>query len=67
MGGGAVKNFICVLVLVAMVGLVACAGRPLDKWADGRAPEESKLGKGAFQKMNVTCWGFCTIDKGNSK
>tara|TARA_B100000586_G_scaffold151694_1_gene110188 strand:- start:462 stop:665 length:204 start_codon:yes stop_codon:yes gene_type:complete len=66
-GGGAVKNFICVLVLVAMVGLVACAGRPLDKWADGRAPEESKLGKGAFQKMNVTCWGFCSISKGNSK
>ena len=61
------KNFIYVFTLVAMVGLVACAGRPLDKWADGRAPEESQLGKGAFQKMNITCWGFCTLDKGTSK
>lgn len=60
------KNFICVLVLVAMVGLVGCAGL-LGKLKGGPPPEESKLGKGAFQKMNVTCWGFCTIDKGNSK
>ena len=61
------KNFICVLVLVAMVGLVGCAGLHQDKRNWQETPEESKLGKGAFQKMNVTCWGFCTIDKGNSK
>jgi len=59
-----VKNFICVFTLVAMVGLVGCAG--LGKGKGGSA-EESQLGKGAFQKMSVTCWGFCTIDKGNSK
>ena len=59
--GGIVKNFICVFALVAMVGLAGCAG--LGKGNK----DESKLGKGAFQKMSVTCWGFCSIDKGNSK
>ena len=59
------KNFICVFTLVAMVGLVGCAGL-LGKGKGGSA-EESQLGKGAFQKMSVTCWGFCSIDKGNSK
>ena len=58
------KNFICVFVLVAMVGLAGCAG--VGKSKVGSAGE-SQLGKGAFQKMNVTCWGFCSIDKGNSK
>ena len=60
------KNFICLFTLVAMVGLVGCAG--IDKaLGDSDLVGESQLGKGAFQKMNVTCWGFCTIDKGNSK
>ena len=58
------KNFICVFTLVAMVGLVGCAG--LLKKGQGGTPE-SQLGKGAFQKMDVTCWGFCSISKGNSK
>jgi len=60
-GGGTVKNFICVFALVAMVGLAGCAG--IGKGKAG----ESQLGKGAFQKMDVTCWGFCSISKGNSK
>ena len=64
LGGGTVKNFICVFALVAMVGLAGCAGIGKGK---GGSAGESKLGKGAFQKMNVTCWGFCSIDKGNSK
>ena len=55
------KNFICVFALVAMVGLAGCAG--IGKGKAG----ESQLGKGAFQKMDVTCWGFCSITKGNSK
>ena len=58
------KKFIYVFTLVAMVGLVGCAGL---KGKGASAAGESQLGKGAFQKMNVTCWGFCTIDKGNSK
>ena len=61
LGGGTVKNFICVFALVAMVGLAGCAG--IGKGKAG----ESQLGKGAFQKMDVTCWGFCSISKGNSK
>ena len=66
LGGGTVKNFICVFALVAMVGLAGCAG--IGKGKGGPAgPAESQLGKGAFQKMTVTCWGFCSIDKGNSK
>ena len=56
------KNFICVFTLVAMVGLVGCAGI-----GKGGSAGESQLGKGAFQKMSVTCWGFCSIDRGNSK
>ena len=69
--GGTVKNFICVFALVAMVGLAGCAG--LGKKGGsvggpaGGSAGESQLGKGAFQKMSVTCWGFCSIDKGNSK
>jgi len=64
LGGGTVKNFICVFALVAMVGLAGCAG--IGKGKAGSAGE-SQLGKGAFQKMDVTCWGFCSITKGNSK
>ena len=65
-GGSTVKNFICVFALVAMVGLAGCAG--IGKGKGGPAgPAESQLGKGAFQKMDVTCWGFCSISKGNSK
>ena len=60
------KNFICMFTLVAMVGLVGCAGIGKGKGASAGAGE-SQLGKGAFQKMSVTCWGFCSIDKGNSK
>ncbi len=60
------KNFICMFTLVAMVGLVGCAGIGKSKGASAGAGE-SQLGKGAFQKMNVTCFGFCSIDKGNSK
>ena len=60
------KNFIYVFTLVAMVGLVGCAGLlGKSKWS--KDPGESQLGKGAFQKMTVTCWGFCAIDKGTSK
>jgi len=50
-----------------MVGLVGCAGLLGKGKGKGGSAEESKLGKGAFQKMNITCWGFCAIDKGNSK
>ncbi len=60
------KNFICVFTLVALVGLVGCAGIGKGKGVSTDA-RESQLGKGAFQKMKVTCWGFCSIDKGNSK
>ena len=56
------KNFICVFALVAMVGLAGCAGI-----GKGKGDGESQLGKGAFQKMDVTCWGFCSISRGNSK
>ena len=66
LGGGTVKNFICVFALVAMVGLAGCAGLGKGKGGPGPAGE-SQLGKGAFQKMDVTCWGFCSISKGNSK
>ena len=67
--GGTVKNFICVFALVAMVGLAGCAGIGKGKTGSAGSPAagESQLGKGAFQKMTVTCWGFCSIDKGNSK
>ena len=61
------KNFICVFALVAMVGLAGCAGIGKGKAGSAGSAGESQLGKGAFQKMNVTCWGFCSIDKGNSK
>ena len=61
------KNFICLFTLVAMVGLVGCAGLLGKGKGASAGAGESQLGKGAFQKMNVTCWGFCTIDKGNSK
>ena len=67
LGGGTVKNFICMFALVAMVGLVGCAGMGKGKLAKGERAGESQLGKGAFQKMDVTCWGFCSISKGNSK
>jgi len=69
LGGGTVKNFICVFALVAMVGLAGCAGIGKGKVGSAGSPSagESQLGKGAFQKMSVTCWGFCSIDKGNSK
>ena len=61
------KNFIRVFTLVVMVvGLVGCAGLGKGKGSSAGAGE-SQLGKGAFQKMNVTCMGFCSIDKGNSK
>ena len=60
------KNFICVFTLVAMVGLVGCAGL-MGKGKGASSPGESQLGKGAFQKMDVTCFGFCSIAKGNSK
>ena len=68
-GGGPVKNFICVFALVAMVGLAGCAGIGKSKVGSAGSPSdgESQLGKGAFQKMDVTCWGFCSITKGNSK
>ena len=66
LGGSTVKNFICVFALVAMVGLAGCAGIGKGKGKVG-STEESQLGKGAFQKMDVTCWGFCSISKGNSK
>ena len=59
------KNFICVFALVAIIGLVGCAG--IGKGKGASATGESQLGKGAFQKMDVTCWGFCSIAKGNSK
>ena len=59
------KNFICVFALVAIIGLVGCAG--IGKGKGASAAGESQLGKGAFQKMDVTCWGFCSIAKGNSK
>ena len=62
--GGTVKNFICVFALVVMVGLAGCAGMGKNK---AGSAGESQLGKGAFQKMDVTCWGFCSISKGNSK
>ena len=66
--GGTVKNFICVFALVAMVGLAGCAGIGKGKKASVGGPAgESQLGKGAFQKMDVICWGFCSITKGNSK
>ena len=61
------KNFICVFALVAMVGLGGCAGLGKKGGSVGGPAGESQLGKGAFQKMSVTCWGFCSIDKGNSK
>ena len=60
------KKFIYVFTLVAMVGLVGCAGI-FGKGKGASAAGESQLGKGAFQKMDVTCWGFCSIAKGNSK
>ena len=60
------KNFICVFTLVAMVGLVGCAGL-MGKGKGASSPEESQLGKGAFQKMAVTCFCFCSTAKGNSK
>ena len=60
------KKFFRVFTLVAMVvGLVGCAG--LKGKGASHAAGESQLGKGAFQKMEVTCWGFCSIAKGNSK
>ncbi len=59
------KKFIYVFTLVAMVGLVGCAG--IGKGKGASAAGESQLGKGAFQKMDVTCFGFCSIAKGNSK
>jgi len=65
LGGGTVKNFICVFALVAIFGLLGCAG--LKGKGASHAAGESQLGKGAFQKMEVTCWGFCSIAKGNSK
>ena len=58
------KNFICVFIFVAMATFVGCA---TTGGSAGGSAGESQLGKGAFQKMNVTCWGFCSIDKGNSK
>ena len=60
------KNFICVFTLVVMVGLAGCAAFGKGKVGSPSAGE-SQLGKGAFQKMDVTCWGFCSISKGNSK
>ena len=67
--GGTVKIFICGFALVAMGGLAGCAGIGKGKVGSAGSPSagESQLGKGAFQKMTVTCWGFCSIDKGNSK
>ena len=58
------KNFICVFALVAMVGLVGCAG--IGKGKKGSAGG-SNLSPAHLQEMNITCWGFCSISKDNSK
>jgi hypothetical protein len=64
LGGGTVKNFIFVFVLVAMVGLVGCA-------TPGKGQRAStggvKLNQGNLQEMNITCFGYCSVRKDNSK
>jgi hypothetical protein len=62
--GGTVKNFICVFALVVMVGLVGCAGIGKGKKASTGG---SQLSPAHLQEMNITCWGFCSISKDNSK
>ena len=64
LGGGTVKNFICVFALVAMVGLVGCAtsGKGQRGSTGG-----SQLSPAHLQEMNITCWGYCSLSKDNSK
>ena len=52
------------LLLVAMVGLAGCAGFGKGKKASTGG---SQLSPAHLQEMNITCWGFCSISKGNSK
>ena len=62
------KNFICVFALVAMVGLAGCAGIGKGKkGSTGGSTGGSNLSPAHLQEMNITCWGFCSISKGNSK
>ena len=58
------KNFICVFALVAMVGLVGCATS--GKGQRG-STEGSQLSPAHLQEMNITCWGYCSLSKDNSK
>ena len=57
LGGGTVKNFICVFALVAMVGLVGCA--TTGGGAGGSAGEsKSKLSEADLQRMGITHGGY---------
>ena len=72
LGGGTVKNFICVFALVAMVGLVGCATSGKGKRGSTvgstvGSTGGSQLSPAHLQEMNITCWGFCSISKDNSK
>ena len=57
LGGGAVKNFICVFALVAMVGFSGCA--TTGGGAGGSAGEsKSKLSEADLQRMGITHGGY---------
>ena len=57
MEGGAVKNFICVFVLLAMVAFVGCA--IIGGGAGGSAGEsKSKLSEADLQRMGITHGGY---------
>ncbi len=57
LGGGAVKNFICVFTLVAMVVFAGCA--TTGGGAGGSAGEsKSKLSEADLQRMGITHGGY---------
>ena len=62
------KNLIFVFALVVMVGLVGCATTGKGQRASTEGSKVSQeVSQGNLQQMTISCFGFCSIKKENSK